>query len=167
MQNKSRALVSPVLTKAGMAMVCALSLNLAACNKPQSPATTSSDGAKPSPALSQPAASDDVFVGCYTVSHTEPAQIKIIKNGDNYAMQMREFNDPSKNWDKPEAMQVIATDSPDIQKYFDIKADEHQYLEKIIARQWSNLLLHPLLSLPIALCLSLAVGAVLSQPSGW
>ena len=43
---------------------------------------------------------------------------------------MREFNDPSKNWDKPEAIQVIATDSPDIQKYFDIKADEHQYLEK-------------------------------------
>ena len=97
MQKKSRALVSPVLTKVGMAMVCALSLNLAACNKPQPPATTSSDGAKPSPALSQPAASDDVFVGCYTVSHTEPAQIKIIKNGDNYAMQMREFNDPSKN----------------------------------------------------------------------
>ena len=134
MQKKSRALVSAVLTKVGMAMVCAISLNLAACNKPQSPATTSSDGAKPSPALSQSAASDDVFVGCYTVSHTEPAQIKIIKNGDNYAMQMREFNDPSKNWDKPEAMQVIATDSPNIQKYFDIKADEHQYLEKVIAR---------------------------------
>lgn len=139
MQKKSRARVSAVLTKIGMAMVCAISLNLAACNKPQSPATTSSDGAKQSPALSQPAASDDVFVGCYTVSHTEPAQIKIIKNGDSkngesYAMQMREFNDPSKNWDKPEAMQVIATDSPDIQKYFDIKADEHQYLEKVIAR---------------------------------
>ena len=43
MQKKSRALVSAVLSKVGMAMVCAISLNLAACNNPQSPATTSSD----------------------------------------------------------------------------------------------------------------------------
>lgn len=135
MQKKSHARISPVLMQVGMAILCAFSLTLAACSKQQNHTTASNDGqSKLSSALSQPADSNDVFVGCYTVSHSEPAQIKIIKHGDNYAMQMREFNDPTKNWDKPEAMQVIASDSPDIQKYFDIKAGENKYLEKVIAR---------------------------------
>ena len=133
MQKQSHARVSPILNQLSLAIVCVLSLNLLACSKPQNPSSARDTSS------TQSTASNDVFVGCYTVSHSEPAQIKIIKNGDSksgesYAMQMREFNDPTKNWDKPEAMQVIATDSPDIQKYFDIKADEHQYLEKVIAR---------------------------------
>ena len=134
MQKQSRARVLPVLNKLSLAIVCVLSLNLSACSKPQNPTSASNETT-----ATQSADSNDVFVGCYTVSHSEPAQIKIIKNGDSksgesYAMQMREFNDPTKNWDKPETMQVIANDSPDIQKYFDIKAGENKYLEKVIAR---------------------------------
>lgn len=129
MQKQSRTRVSPVLDTISLAIVCVLGLNLSACNQAQNPTSANHDST-----VTQSADSADVFVGCYTVSHSEPAQIKIIKNGDNYAMQMREFNDPTKNWDKPEAMQVIANDSPDIQTYFDIKAGEHKYLEKVIAR---------------------------------
>lgn len=80
----------------------------------------------------------DVFAGCYTVSHDEPAQIKInhqiSDEGDRYTMQMRAFNDPNQAWDTPTPMDVFANNSPEIQKYFDINADENQYLEKVIAR---------------------------------
>lgn len=79
-------------------------------------------------------ASSDPLVGCYTVSHSEPAQIKITKSGDTYRMQMHQFNDPTKDWDKPESMQLLANDNGEIQKYFDIKAGENKFLEKVIAR---------------------------------
>ena len=32
-------------------------------------------------------------------------------------------------------MQVLTNDSAEIQKYFDIKADENAYLQKVIARE--------------------------------
>lgn len=78
--------------------------------------------------------SNDPLVGCYTVSHSEPAQIKISKNGDRYAMQMHQFNDSKKDWDTPEPMQVLANDSGEIGKYFDINAGEGKFLQKVIAR---------------------------------
>lgn len=81
----------------------------------------------------------DNLAGCYTVSHSEPAQIKInhekTDNGDKYTMQMREFNDPAKNWDTPTPMQILPNNSPEIQQFFDIKAGEHQFVEKVIARE--------------------------------
>lgn len=77
---------------------------------------------------------DDILVGCYTVSRDEPAQIKISQTGQQYTMQMREFNDPTKAWDKGEPLEALANTDSELQKYFDIKTDEHQYVEKVIAR---------------------------------
>lgn len=76
----------------------------------------------------------DPLVGCYTVSKSEPAQIKISKSDEQYAMQMRQFNNPNKDWDTPEPMQVLANDSREIGKYFAINAGESKFLEKVIAR---------------------------------
>lgn len=82
---------------------------------------------------------DDNLVGCYTVSPSEPAQIKINHektiNGEKYTMQMREFNDPTKNWDTPTPMQILSNNNPEIQQFFDIQADEHQFVEKVISRE--------------------------------
>lgn len=77
---------------------------------------------------------NDVLVGCYTVSHSEPAQIKISKDGDNYAMQMRKFNQPDQDWDNPEPMQVLANNADEIKNYFGIKTGESKFLQKVIAR---------------------------------
>lgn len=85
-------------------------------------------------ALVKDSPSDDPLVGCYTVSHDEPAQIKISKTGEQYAMQMHQFNDPSKDWDNPEPMQVLNTNDSELTKYFDIKKGESQYFDKVIAR---------------------------------
>lgn len=80
----------------------------------------------------------DNLAGCYTVSIHEPALIKInhetTANADTYSMQMRAFNDPSKDWDMPTTMQVLPTNSPEIQKYFDIGDNESQFVEQVIAR---------------------------------
>lgn len=80
----------------------------------------------------------DVLVGCYTVSHDEPAQIKISRNGTGYQMQMRRFNDPTQDWDNPEPLEVLtpahADDSAELPRYFDIKADEQRYLQAVLAR---------------------------------
>lgn len=78
--------------------------------------------------------SSDVLAGCYTISKSEPAQIKINQAGDSYTMQMRQFNDPNKDWDNPEPMEVLANNDNSLSKYFDIQANESKYLEKVIAR---------------------------------
>lgn len=108
----------------------AISLTLTACNQPTKTTETTATAQT---------TSDDIFAGCYTVSPSEPAQIKInhekTAQGDKYSMQMREFNDPNKGWDTPTPMQVIANNSSEISQYFDIKADEHQFVEKVISRE--------------------------------
>nr|WP_315043152.1 hypothetical protein [uncultured Moraxella sp.] len=113
-------------------LMCVMAvIALSACQKPNT--QTAHNKANDS------VASDDLLAGCYTVSHSEPAQIKInhekTAQGERYTMQMREFNDPNKNWDTPAPMQVLTNDSAEIQKYFDIKADENAYLQKVIARE--------------------------------
>lgn len=115
-------------------LLCPLLLltSITACQK--TPTTQSSDAQGQSSAQSSAAEAQDTLTGCYTVNHTEPAQIKISKHGDNYSMQMRQYNDPSKDWDTPTPMQVLANDNPEIGKYFDIKAGESKFLEKVIAR---------------------------------
>lgn len=76
----------------------------------------------------------DALVGCYTVSHDEPAQIKISRNGTGYQMQMHRFNDPTQDWDNPEPLEVIAPNNAELLRYFDIKADEQRYLQAVLAR---------------------------------
>lgn len=69
------------------------------------------------------------LVGCYTTLKTEPAQIKINLDNGNYSMQMREFNDPDKLWDKPEPLQSLANN--DIKTYFNV---EEKSVEKALIR---------------------------------
>ena len=126
------AMRHPTMAK-HLIFACVFAFGISGCSQSDSGSQQTHQTSAPTNSA-HTAPSKDSLVGCYTDSHSEPAQIKIIKNGDNYAMQMREFNDPKKGWDKPEAMQLLASDSPEIQKYFDIKADEHKYLEKVIAR---------------------------------
>lgn len=97
--------------------VLCIGISLSACQKPSPKSVQSSNE------------SQDSLVGCYTVSHDEPAQIKISKNGNEYVMQMREFNDPNKNWDNPAPMQTL--DKAEIQQYFNVEVD---YVENVIAR---------------------------------
>lgn len=83
-----------------------LALTLTACQKNPDTKTTS------------PNANSAGLVGCYTTMKTEPAQIKINEQNGRYTMQMREFNDPDKPWDKPEPLQTLA--QKDIKVYFDV-----------------------------------------------
>lgn len=56
------------------------------------------------------ATSSSDLVGCYTVSHEEPAQIKINQVEDGFNMQMRESEGSPDVWDKPEPLTVIDVD---------------------------------------------------------
>lgn len=121
-------MIAPLITRLTH-VVCPMVLlsSLTACQK----TPTSADSTQ---SLTAVTAQQDTLAGCYTVTHTEPAQIKISRHGDNYSMQMRQYNDPSKDWDTPTPMQVLSSDDAEIGKFFDINAGEHSYVEKVIAR---------------------------------
>lgn len=89
-----------------------ISLTLTACQKPDS--KTNSQANSPTPSAN----TSNTLVGCYTTMKSEPAQIKINVDNSNYTMQMREFNDPDKQWDTPEPLQTLA--KPEVKSYFDI-----------------------------------------------
>ena len=59
-----------------------------------------------------------VFAGCYTVTHGEPAQIKVSQQADGWVMQMKEPARAHRVWDDPEPLQVI--DKKQLGKYFSI-----------------------------------------------
>ena len=50
-----------------------------------------------------------VFAGCYTVSHDEPAQIKVSQQDGAWIMQMKEPANASRVWDDPEPLELIET----------------------------------------------------------
>lgn len=110
-----------------------LAIILTACQQSNSP-KNSPTPTSASSATNSTTANQEHLIGCYTVSRDEPAQIKISKQGSDYVMQMREFNNPNKVWDNPEPLEVIANDNPELRKYFDIKVDEHQFIEQSLAR---------------------------------
>lgn len=61
------------------------------------------------------------FVGCYTVSHDEPAQIKVSQLNGIWVMQMKEPARSNRVWDDPEPLEVI--DNSDIPQFFSIDPD--------------------------------------------
>lgn len=71
---------------------------------------TSSDNKAADKALGNP---DDMthFLGCYTASHDEPAQIKISQSHGDWVMQMKESSGKKNIWDNPEPLQAISVDS--------------------------------------------------------
>ena len=62
-----------------------------------------------------------VFAGCYTVSHDEPAQIKVSQQEGTWVMQMKEPASAKRVWDNPEPLEVI--DNSDIPQFFSIDPD--------------------------------------------
>ncbi|MGO2232413.1 hypothetical protein, partial [Psychrobacter sp.] len=62
-----------------------------------------------------------VFAGCYTVSHDEPAQIKVSQQDGAWIMQMKEPANASRVWDDPEPLELI--ENSDIPQFFSIDPD--------------------------------------------
>lgn len=71
----------------------------------------------------------EIFSGCYSVSHDEPAQIKISEQQGALVMQMKEPERAKRVWDDPEPLEVV--DSQQAQKYFSIDPNN---LDALIAR---------------------------------
>ncbi len=61
------------------------------------------------------------FAGCYTVSHGEPAQIKISEQNGAWVMQMKEPKSANRVWDTPEPLEAL--DKTDLKSYFSIDTD--------------------------------------------
>ncbi len=78
-------------------------------------------------ASSQPDLS--IFAGCYTVSHDEPAQIKVSLQNGAWIMQMKEPASSGRVWDDPEQLEII--DKQEIPKFFSIDPDN---VDAVIAR---------------------------------
>ncbi len=69
------------------------------------------------------------FSGCYTVSHDEPAQIKVSQQNDRLVMQMKEPKSAGRVWDDPEPLEPI--DLSQTKNYFSINKNN---LTAIIGR---------------------------------
>ncbi len=70
-----------------------------------------------------------IFEGCYTVSHDEPAQIKVSEQKGAWVMQMKEPASAKRVWDTPEPLEII--ESTEIPKFFSIDPDN---VDAVIAR---------------------------------
>lgn len=75
------------------------------------------------------AAALSVFAGCYTVSHDEPAQIKISEQNGTWVMQMKEAAQAQRVWDEPEALEQVEVSQ--IPQYFSIDPDN---VDAVLAR---------------------------------
>lgn len=98
------------LTRLTVGMAVSCSLFLTACNDRD----TQNDSKAEAVDLS-------VFEGCYTVSHDEPAQIKVSQQDDLWVMQMKEPASAKRVWDNPEPLEVIA--NSDVPQFFSIDPD--------------------------------------------
>ncbi|MGP9689317.1 hypothetical protein ACT3TH_09170 [Psychrobacter sp. AOP22-C1-C5] len=106
------SLCSNVFSKSltvGMAVSCALFLT--ACNDSNTQTDTKVETA----------ADLSVFEGCYTVSHDEPAQIKVSQQDGSWVMQMKEPASAKRVWDNPEPLEVI--ENSDVPQFFSIDPD--------------------------------------------
>lgn len=89
------------------------SLLLAACN--QSPSSASDESEARSP---ESQSNLESFIGCYTVSYGEPAQIKVSQQSGAYVMQMKEPERAHRIWDDPEPLEAVPLTM--VQKFFSI-----------------------------------------------
>ena len=106
-------------------------LMLNACDKSETtdPVVNTESGAKQqdSEALIKQHAA--MFSGCYTVSHDEPAQIKVSQQQQGLVMQMKEPKSANRVWDDPEPLEVMPMDK--VSKYFSV---DPKNVEGIIGR---------------------------------
>lgn len=92
-------------------------LLLVGCDSSQQGDSTDAASTK---ATNTPAAQPDlsVFAGCYTVSHDEPAQIKVSEQDGKWVMQMKEPAGATRVWDVPEPLEVMT--AKEVPTYFSI-----------------------------------------------
>lgn len=89
-------------------------LLLVGCDSSQQGEST--DTASTNAPVAQPDLS--VFAGCYTVSHDEPAQIKVSEQDGKWVMQMKEPAGANRVWDVPEPLEVMT--AKEVPTYFSI-----------------------------------------------
>lgn len=112
------------LTLLTVCITASSALFLVGCNDTN---TTAVDNKVTSAANTEPDLS--VFEGCYTVSHDEPAQIKISQQDGIWVMQMKEPASAKRVWDTAEPLEVL--DNSQIPKFFSIDPDN---VDAVIAR---------------------------------
>ncbi len=112
MMSVSSSVFNKKLTPLMIALMASSALFLSACNDSNTPA----DAKK-----SEAPADLSIFAGCYTVSHDEPAQIKVSQQGGGWVMQMKEPASAKRVWDDAEPLEVLA--KSDIPTYFSIDPD--------------------------------------------
>ena len=100
------------LTPFMLAITASSALLLSACNDSNTQADTNKV---------ETAVDLSIFEGCYTVSHDEPAQIKVSQNDGAWVMQMKEPASAKRVWDDPEPLEAI--ENSDIPKFFSIDPD--------------------------------------------
>ena len=101
------------LTALMVAMTASSALFLSSCNNSDTQADTKKV---------ETAADLSIFEGCYTVSHDEPAQIKVSQQGGAWVMQMKEPASAKRVWDDAEPLEVI--ENTDIPTYFSIDPND-------------------------------------------
>lgn len=70
-----------------------------------------------------------IFEGCYTVSHDEPAQIKVSQQNGAWVMQMKEPARAKRVWDDAEPLEIIEKKA--IPEFFSIDPDN---IDAVIGR---------------------------------
>lgn len=103
--NKKLTPLTPLM----LTVVASSALFLSAC----SDSNTQAD-----PKTAEAKAVLSVFEGCYTVSHDEPAQIKVSQQNGAWVMQMKEPASAKRVWDDAEPLEVLK--NSDIPTYFSI-----------------------------------------------
>ena len=100
------------LTLLMVSITASSALLLSACNDSNTQADTD---------VVEAAADLSVFEGCYTVSHDEPAQIKVSQQDGAWVMQMKEPASAKRVWDDAEPLEVL--ESSEIPTFFSIDPD--------------------------------------------
>ncbi len=113
MMGKRTAIIGKSIPMLLASIACSSLLLLAGCDSQTNP---SADSQKV-----ENAADLSLFEGCYTVSHDEPAQIKVSEQNGAWIMQMKEPASAKRVWDDPEALEIIQ--NTDIPKFFSIDPD--------------------------------------------
>ena len=110
-----------------------LAVSIAACSAlllvgcDNSQQAESTDTASTKATAAQPDLS--IFAGCYTVSHDEPAQIKVSEQDGKWVMQMKEPAGAKRVWDIPEPLEVMT--AKDVPTYFSVDPNN---IDAIIGR---------------------------------
>lgn len=87
------------------------------------------DDVTPTTAVENVAPDLSVFAGCSTVSHDEPAQIKVSEQDGKWVMQMKEPASAKRVWDTPEPLEMF--DKAQIPQFFSIDPDN---IDAVIGR---------------------------------